>query len=74
MAITYGQCPCGGTYEQRWVEVNMTVATQPVVIESVPQGACPVCAGRVYKAADLAAIESRMKGTPVDRRHFEPPR
>jgi YgiT-type zinc finger domain-containing protein len=61
-ASDYGQCPCGGTYEQRSVEVSMTVAGEHVVLPDVPQGACPVCGSRVYKAATLAAIEDVMRG------------
>lgn len=40
----------------------MTVDENQIVLSHVPQGACPVCGSRVYKAAELQAIESVMKG------------
>jgi YgiT-type zinc finger domain-containing protein len=58
----YGRCPCSGTYEQRFVEVRMTVNGKVVVLTNVPQGACPTCGSRVYKAEVLERIESLMKG------------
>lgn len=71
MALTYDQCPCGGTYEHRWVEVRMMVDGQHTILEQVPQGCCPWCASRVYKVVVLGAIESTMKGTCVDGRLLE---
>jgi YgiT-type zinc finger domain-containing protein len=56
----YGRCPCSGTYEQRSVEVRLTVAGNPVVLTNVGQGACPNCGSRVYKAEILAALEGLM--------------
>jgi YgiT-type zinc finger domain-containing protein len=58
----YGRCPCSGVYEDRYVEVRMTVAGQVVVLANVPQGACPLCGSRVYKAAVLESIERVMAG------------
>ena len=58
----YGTCPCGGIYGLRQVEVRMSVDGRSVVLSDVPQGACPQCGSRVYKAAELEAIESVMKG------------
>jgi YgiT-type zinc finger domain-containing protein len=63
----YGRCPCGGAYEQRFVEVRMTVASKIVVLTDVPQGACPSCGSRVYKAETLERIESLMKANKVKR-------
>ena len=57
----YGRCPCSGAYDQRWVEVRMTVAGQVVVITDVPQGACPNCGSRVYKTDVLEMIEAFMR-------------
>ena len=34
----YGMCPCGGKYDNRLVEVRLTVADQVVVLPDVPQG------------------------------------
>jgi YgiT-type zinc finger domain-containing protein len=63
----YGRCPCSGQYEQRYVEVRMTVNGKVVVLTDVPQGACPNCGSRVYKAEVLERIESLMKGEKVKR-------
>jgi hypothetical protein len=67
----YGRCPCGGVYERRFVEVRMTVADEPVHLQDVPQGACPLCGSRVYKANVLESIESVMRGrrAPLPRAH-----
>jgi YgiT-type zinc finger domain-containing protein len=62
MAIDYNRCPCGGIYEHRQVEVRMTVNEMAVVLTDVPQGACPLCGSRVYKAEILAYIEALMAG------------
>jgi YgiT-type zinc finger domain-containing protein len=56
----YGTCPCSGVYEHRYVEVRMTVDGQLVVLNDVPQGACPSCGSRVYKASVLESIERLM--------------
>jgi YgiT-type zinc finger domain-containing protein len=58
----YGRCPCSGFYEERRVEVTSRVAGQVVVVRDVPQGACPTCGSRVYKAAILDAIEGLVCG------------
>jgi hypothetical protein len=63
-ATSYGRCPCGGIFEQRTVEIRMTVAEEQVVLSDVMQGACPDCGSRVYKAATLQAIEDVMRGRP----------
>ena len=63
----YGRCPCGGQYEQRFVEVRMTVNGKVVVLTDVPQGACPNCGSRVYKAEVLERIETLMKGDKFKR-------
>jgi YgiT-type zinc finger domain-containing protein len=62
LSADYGQCPCGGTYEQRNVEVAMNVAGERLIVPDVPQGECPVCGSRVYRAATLEAIEDVMRG------------
>ena len=63
----YGRCPCSGQYEQRFVEVRMTVKEKVVVLTDVPQGACPNCGSRVYKAETLERIESLMKSERIRR-------
>ena len=63
----YGRCPCSGAYDNRFVEVRMTVASKVVVLTDVPQGACPLCGSRVYKAEVLERIESLMKGERFQR-------
>jgi hypothetical protein len=57
----YGRCSCSGTYDERWVEVRMTVADTAVVLSDVPQGACPLCGSRIYKAGLLDAIQALMR-------------
>lgn len=57
----YGRCPCSGTYEERSVEVRMTIAGTSVVLSDLPQGACPLCGSRIYKAGVLDAIEALMR-------------
>ena len=67
MRAANGRCPCSGQYENRYVEVRMTVKGKVVVLTNVPQGACPMCGSRVYKAEVLERIESLMKGSKFDR-------
>lgn len=59
--VGYGKCPCGGHYENREVQVTMTVRGQPIVLQDVPQGGCPVCGSRVYKLQVLEYVESTMR-------------
>jgi hypothetical protein len=40
----------------------MTVDGRAEVLTDVPQGACPVCGSRVYKAGVLETIEAFMRG------------
>ncbi len=58
----YGRCPCRAMYDNRAVEVRMTVNGKAVVLTNIPQGACPRCGSRVYKAEVLERIELLMKG------------
>ena len=58
---TFGTCPCGGVYERRAVEVRMTVGGELITLSDVPQGACPTCGSRVYKADILELVEALMK-------------
>ena len=67
-ADDWGRCPCSGEYEHRLVEVNLTVDGKRVTLTDVPQGACPNCGSRVYKAETLARIEGVLKNEPFDRR------
>jgi YgiT-type zinc finger domain-containing protein len=58
-------CPCGGRYEDKLVEVNMTVEEERRTITNVAQRACPSCGSRVYSPATLERIESLMRsGSP----------
>jgi PHP family Zn ribbon phosphoesterase len=63
----YGRCPCSGTYDNRFVEVRLTVNQKIVVLTAVPQGACPNCGSRVYKGEVLERIESLMKSDKVKK-------
>jgi hypothetical protein len=64
----FGRCPCSGVYDHRFVEVRMSVSGKTVVLTQIPQGACPLCGSRVYKADTLERIESLMKTSRVDKR------
>jgi hypothetical protein len=46
------------------VEVRMTVGSEKVVLKEVPQGACPRCGSRVYKAWALEQLEALMGSWP----------
>jgi len=60
--LDYGDCPCGGKYESRTVEVRFNRASsEPLVLNDVPQGACPACGSRVYKAQVLELIETAFR-------------
>lgn len=72
--LNYGRCPCGGQYESRLIEIRMTATNPPVVVSDVPQGACPSCGSRVYKAETLERIEALLKGSNVDGRLNRPER
>lgn len=67
MLADYGRCPCSGSYQKRSVEVRMNVNGKVVVLTAVPQGACPQCGSRVYKAEVLERIEALMKGERFKR-------
>jgi YgiT-type zinc finger domain-containing protein len=64
----YGTCPCAGTYENRSVEVRMTVGGKAIVLENIPQGACPLCGSRVYKTEVLECLEALMRQRELDPR------
>jgi YgiT-type zinc finger domain-containing protein len=59
----YGPCRCSGTFEQREIEVRFRIQEETVVLDDVPQGVCPSCGTKVYKANVLAAIETLMKSS-----------
>jgi YgiT-type zinc finger domain-containing protein len=61
----YGNCPCGGVYEKRLVEVNAAVDGEPRILSDVPQGECPECGSRVYKVVTLEEIEAFVRGRPL---------
>ena len=60
--LEYGKCPCGGQYENRSVEVRMTVHGTVITLSDVPQGTCPNCGSRIYKKQVIEYVESVMKG------------
>lgn len=47
----------------------MTVGGKAIVLQDVPQGACPLCGSRVYQAGDLAALEAVLRGRPAPLPH-----
>lgn len=62
----YGRCPCGGQYETRLVEVNMSTAAsaEDIHIERIGQGRCTRCDSRVYKAAVVVDLEALWHAAP----------
>jgi YgiT-type zinc finger domain-containing protein len=46
----------------RTVEVTMRVGDDTIVLKELPQGACPQCGSRVYKAGVLEELETLMGG------------
>ena len=67
-ANSWGRCPCSGSYERRSVEVRITVNGTLILMTDVPQGACPNCGSRVYKAEHLERVEATMSGCTLDGR------
>jgi YgiT-type zinc finger domain-containing protein len=67
-SLDWGRCPCGGTFEHKLVEIKMTVEGSVVTLTDVPQGVCPSCGSRVYKAETLTRVESTLRNEPLDRR------
>jgi hypothetical protein len=67
--VEYGKCPCGGHFENRRVEVRMTVFGQVIMLSGVPQGVCPKCSAHVYKAQVLEYVESLMSEGSVPQSH-----
>ncbi len=62
LTLDYGKCRCAGQLESRSVEIRMTLEHGLVALTNVPQGACPVCGSRVYKAWVLQCIEGVYQG------------
>ncbi len=58
----YGPCGCGAYFERHWVEVRTEVAGEPIVLSDLPQGVCPSCGSKVYKAEILELIEAIVGG------------
>jgi YgiT-type zinc finger domain-containing protein len=67
--IEHGKCPCGGQFENREVEVTISVSSPAIVLSGVSQGVCPICGSRVYKARVLECIESVMREGSVPQSH-----
>ncbi len=67
--LDYGICPCGGTFENRLVEVRMMVSGRATTLLTVPQGVCPDCGSHVYKSDILKRIESVKSGKTVTEAH-----
>jgi hypothetical protein len=54
-----GRCPCGGTYEDRIVEVRLPSGheSHAVIFPGVPSAVCSWCNSRVYPAPVLRRLE-----------------
>ena len=57
-APEFGNCPCGGRFETKFVDVKMTARDGPVTLNGIPQGHCSRCHSCVYRRADLTHIEN----------------
>ena len=58
----FGRCPCGGSYEHKWVQVTFRAESGTLPLNDVSQGACPDCGSRVYKCSVLRELEAVMPG------------
>ena len=57
--MEHGRCPCGGIYDTRSVDVTVRTADdEPIELSNLPQGACPRCGSRVYRAQILDLLET----------------
>ena len=54
----YGTCPCGGEHNSGMIPVTIHRAAGEPIVLSVPQGTCPLCGSRVYKAQVLERVEA----------------
>jgi YgiT-type zinc finger domain-containing protein len=59
-AYEFGRCLCGGSYELRLVEVAFH--DRDVVLTEVPQGHCPGCGSRIFKAGVLDCLDRLHSG------------
>ncbi len=62
-----GRCPCGGSYQDREVEIQLRNAddSQTFTLSGVAQGVCPKCGSRVYTSATLRRIEIMFHARPA---------
>jgi hypothetical protein len=65
MGRDFGGCRCGSRFDDREVEVRFPLE-EPVELDSVPQGLCPNCGSRVYKAEMLERLEAIFTAAPID--------
>ena len=63
---SFGHCVCGGRFERRQVAVRMKGAGGFTTLPDVPQGLCPLCGSRVYRARTLELIELVMRDDRTD--------
>jgi YgiT-type zinc finger domain-containing protein len=61
-------CDTDQLQEEKLVTVARQRHGQWFIFENVPAQVCPNCGHRYFDAAVLAAMEDRMKVTPVDAR------
>jgi hypothetical protein len=67
--IEYGRCSCGAQFQNREVNIRTTAFGRAIELIGVPQGVCPLCASRVYKAQVLECIESFLKAESIRPSH-----
>jgi YgiT-type zinc finger domain-containing protein len=65
LSIEYGDCPCSGRYENLAVDIRVSVAGHIEELREVPQGSCPLCGSRVYKADVIERLDGLLKSKPT---------
>jgi hypothetical protein len=54
----FGNCPCGGRFETKFVEIQIASRNGSVTLRDIPQGHCRSCGSHVYRPHTLIHIEN----------------
>ncbi len=54
----FGNCPCGGRFATKFVEVRIAARNGTVTLRDIPQGHCGSCQSLVYRPDTLVHIEN----------------
>lgn len=64
----YANCSfCGGSVEERFVDVDYRTKTGLVIIENVPAGVCRQCGEQYYTADVVKAMEKLATEAPITK-------